>query len=267
MFMKNILKKLIGNHRAFILYDLKKHYLPSKREKAALIRENEENEERKLFFSTFVKNNELCFDVGANLGNRVMPLLEIGAKIVAVEPQKSCNKYLKYKFGNKIHIVEKGLAEKECTRDFYISNSSVLSTFSDEWIKSVKAGRFKSYTWKKKAKVEMTTLDKLIEKYGNPVFIKIDVEGYELNVLKGLTNKVKMLCFEYPVPEQTNNLIACIEQIGTINANSEFNYCIGEKMEFSISKWLNKNDMLAHLKTNEFINTRFGDVYARLSID
>lgn len=65
-------------------------------------------------------------------------------------------------------------------KDFHISNANVLSSFSDEWIKSVKDGRFKEYNWDKVVNIEMTTLDTLIENYGLPIFIKIDVEGYEL---------------------------------------------------------------------------------------
>ena len=112
------------------------------------------------------------------MGNRITPLLNLGAKVVAVEPQEKCYKFLAKKFGKRIKIVTQGLGENEGIKNFHISNASTISSFSDEWINSVKTTRFKDYRWDKVVKVEMTTLDILIEQYGIPVFIKIDVEGY-----------------------------------------------------------------------------------------
>lgn len=46
-------------------------------------------------------------------------------------------------------------------------------------------------------KVSTTTLDSLISKEGTPDLIKIDVEGYEHKVIKGLTKKANKICFEF----------------------------------------------------------------------
>jgi hypothetical protein len=45
--------------------------------------------------------------------------------------------------------------------------------------------------------VEVTTLDALIAKYGIPAFCKIGVEGFEAEVLKGLSQPLRMLSLEY----------------------------------------------------------------------
>jgi len=60
------------------------------------------------------------------------------------------------------------------------------------------------------------TLDKMIELYGQPDLIKIDVEGYEGTVLRGLTSKTKKLCFEWSeeFPEELNNCITILENLG-----------------------------------------------------
>ena len=110
----------------------------------------------------------------------------------------------------------KGLCEKECIRTFHLSNASTISSFSDEWISSVKNTRFKGFNRDRTMEVEMTTLDKLIETYGIPVFIKIDVEGYELEVLKGLSKPVRLISFEYTVPERPDRVIDCIRTVSKI---------------------------------------------------
>ncbi|SJZ31941.1 FkbM family methyltransferase [Sediminibacterium ginsengisoli] len=227
----------------------------------------EESEEvikaRQRFYGEFIKPKDLVFDVGANLGNRIRPLLNIGARVVAVEPQKECYTILKKKFGNTIEIVPMGLGEKEETKDFFIADSHTISSFSEEWIEHVKKERFKNYTWAKPIKIKMTTLDLLIERYGLPKFIKIDVEGYELEVLKGLTYVVDMISFEYTVPEQTQKAKDCISQIAKYNPEIECNFSIGESMQFELNGWRSVTDFTNYMSTEEFIASGFGDIYIR----
>jgi Methyltransferase FkbM domain len=45
--------------------------------------------------------------------------------------------------------------------------------------------------------VPIKTLDQLITAYGRPKYIKIDVGGYELPVIRGLHTKVDLMSFEY----------------------------------------------------------------------
>lgn len=236
--------------------------------KNSLLNKNEEEQEseetlalRKIFYSQFLKSGELCFDVGANVGNRIEPMLQIGAKVIAVEPQKKCYEILNKKFGDRITIVTKGLSDKEEVKEFYISDATTISSFSKEWIDKVKETRFKYYAWNKVEKVEMTTLDNLINQYGLPAFIKIDVEGYELEVLSGLTKKVKFISFEYTVPEQTDKAIACLQKLIEINPVLTGNFSVGESMQLEKNNWMNAQEMLAFIQSKDFIDTGFGDIY------
>jgi FkbM family methyltransferase len=222
---------------------------------------------RKIFYGSFIEKNSLCFDVGANVGNRVAPLLELGARVVAIEPQDDCCKALQKKFGKDIVIVKKGIGGKEGVRSFYISNSNTISSFSEKWINSVKANRFKDYIWEKVVEIQMTTLDKLIEEFGVPHFIKIDVEGYELEALKGLTKPIKMISFEYTVPEQTDVALKCIEQIERHAQSIECNYSAGESMNFHFKNWQSVEQMKDYIKTFEFEQTGHGDIYLRMRSD
>ena len=58
--------------------------------------QKKEMEKQLHFYREFTGPGDLCFDVGANTGNRIDPLLQLGAKVVAVEPQKNCYRFLKY---------------------------------------------------------------------------------------------------------------------------------------------------------------------------
>lgn len=255
--MKELLKKIVGDRLVYKINQWRNNNAtPSEKE-------IEDFRKRSTFYASFVQKGTLCFDVGANIGNRVGPLLSVGAKVVAVEPQENCYKVLRNKYGSKIEIVTKGLGSEPGIKDFYISNAHTISSFSEEFVEAVKDGRFKEYNWNKTVKIELTTLDVLVEKYGTPSFIKIDVEGYELEVLKGLSSPIDMISFEYMVPEQTTKVVDCIEQIEKNNPTVECNYCVGESMEFALESWLSADKMKDYVLSPEFIGSEFGDVYCR----
>ena len=58
--------------------------------------------------------------------------------------------------------------------------------------------------------VTVSTLDNMIEKYGTPDFLKVDVEGGELQVFEGLSQPISVICFEANLPrfrEETLSII------------------------------------------------------------
>jgi hypothetical protein len=111
----------------------------------------------------------------------------------------------------------------------------------------------------------MTTFDELIEQFGIPNFAKIDVEGFELNVLTGLTQKIPLLSLEYTTPELTENLVKCIEYLNKLSSDYTFNYSTGETMILASDYWFNFSEFLKIIRSEGFQNTRFGDIYARVS--
>lgn len=217
--------------------------------------------EGRSFYSQFLLNNDLVFDVGANVGNRVDIFLSLGCRVVAVEPQRDCVRYLESRFVDKIRIEEVGLGAAPDYKTLYESDNSVLSTFSDSYIDKVKAKRHATSFWRPANKIRIMTLDQLIEKYGTPSFIKIDVEGYELEVLKGLTRIAGIISFEYTVPELTGELRECLERLHEIGYNS-FNYSVGESMRLD-NPWHSFAEFVKVVETEEFLSTRFGDVYTK----
>jgi FkbM family methyltransferase len=253
-----IVKKLFGSTTAYKKWQEKK--LASYKKNKEL---NEKilTPERKKFYHQFINAGDLVFDVGANEGNRVQVFLDLKANIVAVEPQPNCIEILKQKFDNKIIIEQVGLSNESGELEMFIANDSTISSFSSEFIDKTSSGRFSNYSWEQKIKVPVVTMDSLIEKYGIPKFCKIDVEGFEINVLKGLNHQIPFLSFEYCVPEMQEKMHECIVQLHKISPLGKFNYSVEESMKLELSDWVSFEDFLSISKSDLFISSLFGDIY------
>lgn len=213
------------------------------------------------FYSQFVKKNDLCFDIGANIGDKTEVFLRLGAAVVAVEPQESCWRFLRRRFQNDdVKIVTRALDKTAGSKEIFIDRSHTLSSMSPEWINRVrKSGRFSTHTWKDKMIAETTTLDALIEEYGNPAFCKIDVEGFEFEVLQGLSQPITAMSFEF-IPEYLEPVLSCIEYLSKLG-KTEFNYSLANSMEFALPGWNNVDNIVNILQTLSADSQ--GDVYAR----
>ncbi len=216
-------------------------------------------------YRQFLKHGDLCFDVGANIGTRVDVFLRLGARVIAVEPQQQCVDHMraKYRLYKNVTIEPVGLDEAPGEHEFLISSHSLTSSMSKEWVERIgkRGGKYAQHRWEKATMVPVTTLDILIQHYGMPAFCKIDVEGFEYQVLKGLSQPIRALSLEY-TPEYIQPAVECVKRL-TALGNYEFNYAVEETMTFELSSWVSAREMCGTLDQLQSRKIS-GDVYARL---
>jgi FkbM family methyltransferase len=214
------------------------------------------------FYRQFLRPGDLCFDVGANVGNRLKVFRKAGAKVVAVEPQSECAKALArwYKNDPEVTIVPKALSESKGKAQLMTSNFHMISSLSTEWVEATKeSGRFASQRWTPAGEVELLTMDDLIAEFGVPRFAKIDVEGFELNVIKGLTQPIAFLSLEF-TPETQRSSVECLALLTKLGS-PVFNFSDGESMKLKYSEWLDFESVKSFLESLAVSNEVWGDIY------
>lgn len=214
-------------------------------------------------YGQFIQRGDLCFEIGAHVGNRLLAWRALGAKVVAVEPQPLLMQTLRRRYGHDVAItlVEEAIGAEPGEATLYISTRTpTVTTLSRDWMSQVqKDPSFQTVQWDREVTVPVTTLDALINAHGEPSFCKIDVEGFELAVLEGLTRPLAALSFEY-IPASIDIALACIRRLEALG-QYEYNLAPGETHRLRFEQWLSPVEMAREL---EAVQEGSGDVYARV---
>lgn len=201
------------------------------------------------FYRPLIPPRSLVFDVGANVGNYSRVFRDLGASVVAVEPQPDLARRIRRFRG--ISVEQVALGAKPARANLRLAQAHTIASLSVEWIAAVRSsGRFAEYDWADAVEVQVSTLDALIEHYGEPAFLKIDVEGYEADVLSGLSRPLALIAFEH-TPEFAGNTERCLEKLAVLG---EYEYAFGAGRRLALSPWCR----------GRLLPDEVGDLYARL---
>jgi hypothetical protein len=172
-------------------------------------------------------------------------LLDVGFNVIAVEPvEKFCNimkENLVSKYGKRITIIPKGVGEEESVKTLFLQEAT-MSTFSEEFINDRKENIDCGDIWQD----------------------KIDVEGYELNVLKGLTKPVKYISIEH-IPTMREKTIQCLNRLMDISYDYKFNYLLGKSILLVLKDWISYDELIKIIQDdNDSLNTiAYSDIFAK----
>jgi hypothetical protein len=131
---------------------------------------------------------------------------------------------------------------------------SAVNTLSPKWAATLKANKARQtydhcgLDFARQRSVETTTVDQMMSAYGVPIFIKIDVEGYELNVIRGLQRPVPYISFEVNLPEFRPEGLECVEILGRLASAGKFNYAADCEQGLALDRWLSADQFLHTLR-------------------
>ena len=214
-------------------------------------------------YRQFVGPGDLVFDVGAHVGDRIASFRRIGARVIAVEPQPALARTLRLLYGRDraVTIESAAVGRQAGSIDLKINlDNPTVSTASDAFIKAADGARgWEGQHWSKTVRVPVITLDTLIERHGMPAFIKLDVEGFEVEALAGLTQPVPALSFEFTTI-QRQLATAGIERCAALGF-CLYNAALGESQALAHGAWQDERTIASWL-TALPAEANSGDIYA-----
>jgi FkbM family methyltransferase len=182
----------------------------------------------------FLCAGDLAFDVGAHVGDRIASFRRLGARVVALEPQPLCHRALRLLHGRDpgVTLLRAAAGAAPGRIEFLVNRANpTVSTAAADFVAAAGgAAGWEGQVWDSRIEVEVTTLDALIVRHGEPRFVKIDVEGFEPEVLRGLSTPIPALSFEFTTIQRAA-AETCIDLLATLGPY-RFDAALGESQRF-----------------------------------
>jgi FkbM family methyltransferase len=216
-------------------------------------------------YAGFVRPGDLVFDVGSHVGDRVASFRRLGARVIAVEPQPALARTLRLLYGRDSSVTIEALAvgAREGEVELLLNRANpTVSTASADFVRAARGAiGWERQVWDGRVRVGQTTLDALIARHGVPAFVKVDVEGYEADVLAGLGRPVAALSFELTTIQRpvARRCLATCARLGSYR----YNAALGETQHLVHKRWLSADEIGAWIDALP-PEANSGDVYARL---
>ena len=214
------------------------------------------------FYAPFIREGDLVFDVGAHVGRHAEVFTDLGANVIAIEPNPHCCEQLaRLARIRNIQVKRCAAGDAAGKLKLRICQDSVISTVVEAWYEQARRSEIhKNASWLGSVEVDVVTLDQLAERYGTPAFVKIDAEGYDDHVLRGMSVRPLARCFEYNrlLPDVA---VRCFETPALSNGYV-FNFSRGLHLEDVSEDWMAGQNIcksLSGLAGDE----EYGDIVAR----
>jgi FkbM family methyltransferase len=217
-------------------------------------------------YARFVRPGDLVFDIGAHVGDRVSSFRRLGARVVALEPQRGPAAVIGLLHGldREVTILRAaaGAAEGSLTLQVNSRNPTVTTASADFVRSAAGAPGWDGQVWDASVTVPMVTLDGLRARFGEPAFVKIDVEGFEDEVLRGAVRPLRALSFEFTTI-QRDVARRALDRLSALGGY-RFNVALGETQTLALAADVTGPEMAAFIDgLPEEANS--GDVYAVLN--
>jgi len=212
--------------------------------------------DKKFYAQLLPQKGLLCFDVGANIGRMTQVLLELGNKVIAFEPQPDCIREIEARcgqYGPRLHIEPVGLSDSPGAASLFVRELSGQSSLMSTW-EGVVSGSIS---------IPLSTLDAAIEKFGLPYYCKIDVEGWELQVLRGLTQPLPLLSFEFHQNDgKMESAYACLDRLSALSS-IKVNLTPREQSHLALDEWVGPDQFkdIFEKEFNDKERFHYGDIY------
>jgi FkbM family methyltransferase len=211
-------------------------------------------------YSQWIHHGDLVFDVGANHGMYSETFSLLGARVIAIEPNPAlCDELDLLACGRDVTVVRSAVGDSAGEAKMRLFDRDAMGTISTEQKLSAASSDVKLIG---EIDVSVTTLDLLAGKYGTPSFVKIDAEGFDDKVLRGLSFNPEVVTFEFSL-DNFDLSKRCFEAPLFGSGLYMFNVTPGRSMECASQDWMDGKQLLERI---QFLlgPEEYGDVIARL---
>ncbi|MFC0003528.1 FkbM family methyltransferase [Micromonospora siamensis] len=216
------------------------------------------------FYARFLTAGDLAFDVGAHVGDHIGCFRRLGARVVAVEPQPACSRALRTLYADdpRVTLVEAACGATAGRIPLAVNTANpTVSTAAPDFRQAAEgADGWRHERWDAQVEVEVVTLDALVDAYGVPAFVKIDVEGFEDAVLAGLSRPPPVLSFEFTTIARPV-AYRCLDRLRELGFDA-FNVALGDSRSLAFPDWVPPDRLAAYLWALPH-RANSGDVYCR----
>lgn len=221
-----------------------------------------EEKRLRVFYRQFFAPGDVVFDVGALRGEYAEAFAKEGARVVAIEPNPAHRtRLIALSRMHDVTPVFAAISDTGSKATLSICSTPGLSTMlpaSSEWIEA--SPDYAGVEWQETVTVDVHPLSALATAHGKPVFVKIDVEGFEINVLRSMNFTPATLSFEFGARRKPLGH-ECLQHLG--ERGYEFRPILGRDLAFVTPDWMTPAQASDWLDRFTVKDAEYGDMFCR----